>query len=335
MGLVPPSTPPPAGRSPGGTRRLVLLAGVAFALVSAIAKDASAQACCAGSGALTPGRLALHEDALVGLQGHAATVFGLYDEGANYARTPHYSEYDFEEDLFGAVRVFRRGQVALLLPLVETRRASYPPGQTAATQVGGGIGDVNLSLRYDFLVAGQSHIVPGIAALVGLTAPTGRSPNEASLPLSANATGTGAWQGNFGLALEQSFGPWLLNATELFAWRAPYFAPARAGTPSSTSIDETLAPQWVTLLGASYAFRNEAAVALSASYTFEGDAIINGATSPGSRKAVAVVSVSGAYPLSDRCRLQGSYFLNPPLSGFGLNQTATTGLTFTFIWSWS
>jgi len=70
--------------------------------------------------------------------------------------------------------------------------------------------------------------------------------------------------------------------------------------PSSTSIDETLAPQWVTLLGASYAFRNEAAVALSASYTFEGDAIINGATSPGSRKAVAVVSVSGAYPLSDR-----------------------------------
>jgi hypothetical protein len=53
--------------------------------------------------------------------------------------------------------------------------------------------------------------------------------------------------------------------------RALLGAPARDGTPSSTSIDEALAPQWVTLLGVSYVFWNEAAVALSASYTLEGD----------------------------------------------------------------
>jgi len=264
----------------------------------------------------------------VGLQLHAATVFGTYDDGANYLRNPPgSSEYDFEEDLFGAVRLFHRAQVALLLPLVETRRAYENPADAATVaQFGGGVGDVNLSVRYDFLVAGESHIVPGIAALAGLTAPTGRSPNEASPPLEANATGTGAWQGNFGLALEQSFGPWVINATELFAWRAPYTA---------DGVDEALAPQWTTLLGLGYAFPNEVAVAASTSYTLEGTASINGGPAQASARRVALVSVSGVYPFSDRCRLQGSTFFNPPISGLGRNQNATTGLTLTLIWSWS
>jgi hypothetical protein len=317
-------------------KRLVVATGVAFALASAIAKRAGAQACCAGSGALTPGRLALHEDALVGVELHAATVFGSY-QGAAYApQTGGSSEYDFEEDLFGALRVFRRGQIALLLPLVETRRddplSTTPAGQLLGPQFGGGVGDVNLSVRYDFLFAGESHVVPGIAALAGLTAPTGKPASESNNPLAVDATGVGAWQGNFGLALEQSFGPWLLDATELFAWRAPYAAPARAG---SVATDEALAPQWVTLLGVGFVFPSETAIALSASYTYEGNASIDGATSPGSAHGVALVSLSGVYPLSDRCRLQGSYFLNPPLSGFGRNQTATTGFTLTLIWSWS
>jgi hypothetical protein len=310
-----------------------LAGAVAFAMVSAFARHAGAQACCAGSGALTPGRLALHEDALVGTEIHAATVFGTYDDQANYLRNlPGSSEYDFEEDLFGAVRVLHHAQIALLLPLVETRHAyENPVNAQTVSQLGGGVGDVNLSVRYDFLAAAQSRIVPGIAALAGLTAPTGRSPNQASPPLGADATGAGAWQGNFGLALEQAFGPWLVNATELFAWRAPY---------SADHVEEALAPQWVTLLGLSYVFRSEVAIALSASYTVEGTASIKNAgmnwmPAAESARRIALVSVSGVYPLSDRCRLQGSYFLNPPFSGFGRNQNATTGLTFTFIWSWS
>ncbi len=323
---------PPRRRSTFRRRRLGP-AFVIFAVVSAIAKHASAQACCAGSGALTPGRLALHEDALVGLELHAATVLGTYGDGANYLRDfPGSSEYDFEEDLFGALRVFHRAQIALLLPVVETRRATEDPVDHArVAQLGGGIGDVNLSVRYDFLAAGQSRIVPGIAALAGLTAPTGRSPNQASAPLGADATGAGAWQGNFGVALEQSFGPWLIDATELFAWRAHY---------SADNIEEALAPQWVTLLGVSYVFRNEVAIALSGSYTLEGTASIRTSgmswmPAAASARQIALFSVSAVYPLSDRCRLQGSYFLNPPFSGFGRNQNATTGLTFTFIWSWS
>jgi hypothetical protein len=294
----------------------------------AFAPQAWGQACCAGAGALTPGRLQLHEDALVGAQLHAGMVLGSFDAQSGYAPTgPHFAEGDYEEDIFGAVRVLRRGQVALLVPLVETYRSASGSGE-----LGGGIGDVNLSARYDFVRAGESRYVPGIALLAGVTAPTGTPPDapNPSKPLGTNATGIGAWQGNAGLALEQTFGAWLFNATELLAWRA-----SRTANIGGVSESETLAPQFVTLIGGAYTFRNEASVALFGSYTFEGTASLNGASAPDSARQIAVVSVSGAYPVSDHFRVQAGLFLNPPISGLGLNQTAATGLTVTLLWGWS
>jgi hypothetical protein len=319
------------------SKRLVLV--TAFLLVSAgIARVARAQACCAGSGVLTPGRLALHEDVLVGTELHASAVLGSYDPGGSYAAQPSGNqEYDFEEDLFAAVRVFRRGQVALLIPFDETWRKEpdlMPSGVlTSASAFGGGIGDMNLSLRYDFLLAGESRFVPGIALLAGLTAPTGRPPSSPNAgTFAVDATGTGAWQGNFGLALEQTFGHWLFNVSELLAWRAPFTEPGTGGAPS---IDEALAPQWITLAGGGYVFNNEAAVALFGSYSIEGNPSINGTTQTNGGKRALVLSVSGAYPVRENLRLQASLFSNPPFSGLGAGQTATAGLTFTLIWSWS
>jgi len=293
-----------------------------FAIVSLVSARAGAQACCAGAGALTPGRLSLHEDALVGTQLHAASVLGSFDDGGHYTpATPGSSELDFEEDLFGALRVARRGQIALLVPFVETRRV-----EQGLSELGGGIGDTNLSGRYDFFLAGQSRIIPGVAVLAGVTAPTGTPPDKAHKPLATDATGVGAWQANGGVAVEQIYGPWLLNVTQLVAWRAPR---------SVEGVDETLGPQWVTLVGGAYSFRDESSVALFGSYTIEGQATVNGTGAMASSRHVALVSVSGARPLSDSWRLQGSIFVNPPLSGLGRNQTSTTGLTITLIRSWS
>jgi hypothetical protein len=289
--------------------------------------DAWGQACCAGAGALTPGRLQLHEDALVGTQLHAGTVLGSFDSQSNYSPTgPHYTENDYEEDLFGALRVLERGQVALLVPLVETYRSA-----SGTRELGGGIGDINLSLRYDFVRGGESEYVPGIAVLAGVTAPTGTPPDapDPSKPLGTNATGIGAWQGNVGIALEQTYGAWLFNATELLAWRAQ-----RTANIGGVSESETLAPQWVTLVGTAYAFANDASVALFGSYTLEGTASLDGAPAPDSARQIALVSVSGSYPVSDRFRVQASLFLNPPVSGFGLDQTAAAGLTVTLLWGW-
>ena len=117
---------------------------------------AYAQACCAGGSAVTPGRLEPHEVALVGTELHAASVIGSYQIGAYRASPPGTPEYDFEEDVFGAVRFLRRAQVALLVPIDETYRRTPADGG----HFGGGIGDVNASARYDFVLAGQSVYVP-------------------------------------------------------------------------------------------------------------------------------------------------------------------------------
>src|SRR5271166_2707058 len=79
-------------------------------LVACAPARAWAQACCAGGSAVTPGRLELHEDALVGMQVKAATVLGSYDASGRYFASPSGdTEGDFEQDLFGAIRVLRRG----------------------------------------------------------------------------------------------------------------------------------------------------------------------------------------------------------------------------------
>jgi hypothetical protein len=295
---------------------------VALALFLAIGLPtrAWAQACCAGGTAVTPGRLKPYEDALVGIQMRATGVLGSYDTGGRYVSSPAGdTEGDFEEDVFGALRVLPRGQVTLLVPIVETLRSTPLDG----SRFGGGIGDLNLSARYDFAMAGDSHYFPGLALLAGVTLPTGRPVESATSPLAVDATGIGAVQGQFGLALEQTFGPWLVNATGTVAARGSRFG-------------ETLGTQ-VTVLGAgAYTFSNDAALALLVSYAFEGDATTaDGVPIPSSSKRATTAILSVLWPLGSGWRLLAGVVLNPPIDSLGSNQPATGGFTFTIVRSWS
>ncbi len=294
-----------------------LLAAVA---VCAFPARARAQACCAGGSVVTPGRLELHEDALVGAQLRAGTDLGSYDVSGHYVSSPPgATEFDFEQDLFGAVRVLPRGQVALLVPLVETQRQT----RTDGGHFGGGLGDINASVRYDFLLAGESKYVPGIALLAGLTLPTGTAPESATADLLVDATGIGAWQANVALALEQLYGPWLFNATGMVAKRTSRFG-------------ETLGTQVTFLAAGVYTFPSDLALSLSASYAFEGDATASGGVDvPDSAKHLTTFTLSGLVPLDDKWRLLGGIFVEPPLTGFGSNQPSISGLTLTIIRSWS
>jgi hypothetical protein len=296
-----------------------------MSLVAALATCAApsrawAQACCAGGSAVTPGRLEPHEDALVGVQLRAAAVLGSYaTDGRFVANGPGDAEQDFEQDLVGAVRFLRRAQAALLVPLVETRRATLPNG----AGFGGGVGDVNASVRYDFVVAGESLYVPGIALLAGMTFPTGTPPELASPPLAVDATGIGAFQVNAGLAVEQTFGPWLVNATGMVAARTARFG-------------ETLGTQVTFLAAGAYTLPNDLAVALSASYAFEGDATTStGADVGASSKRLTLVTLSVLWPFADRWRMLGGVFVEPPIDSLGSNQPSSTGVTLTVIRSWS
>lgn len=284
--------------------------------------QAKAQACCAAGSALTPGRLAMHEKELVGLALHGSSVFGRFDTSSHYASAPSGTrEIDLEQDLFGAVRLFRRGQVALLVPFVETHRRV--PGTSA---FGGGIGDINLSVRWDFLFAGQSEVMPGIAVLAGVTVPTGRPPESAKSELAADATGVGAYQGNLGLALEQSFGPWLVNLSAIVSKRT---------TRTTQGVSSTLGAQWLALGAVAYIFEGGASVAVVGAYTAEGRATIDSVEDPHSGRRFLRTSLTGLVPISDEMRALGTLFVDPPISGLGRNTPTSTGLTFTWVYAWS
>jgi len=87
------------------------------------ASPAAAQACCAGSGAVTPVRLGLHDQATFGAQLRASNVYGSHDADGEYVPAPAGArEWEFGEDIFAAVRVLGRGQLGALVPFVQTHR---------------------------------------------------------------------------------------------------------------------------------------------------------------------------------------------------------------------
>ena len=144
----------------------------AFLAIAAFPARARAQACCAGAGAITPGRLAVHEDALVGLQLKAANGFGSFSSDAEHLRGFARANHGVGARAglsSAALRVLPRGQLALLVPAIQTYRRT--PSQSS---FGGGLGDINFSARYDFVLAGEALYIPGIALLAGVTFPTGR-----------------------------------------------------------------------------------------------------------------------------------------------------------------
>jgi hypothetical protein len=261
----------------------------------------------------------MHDEALIGAQMRVASVFGSYDATGVYVPAPPKArEIDIEEDLFGAVRLFGRGQLGALLPIVQTHRKSGD-----ASETGGGFGDLNLSVRYDPLYAGESRYVPGIGLLFGVTLPTGTPAEAAENPLVTDATGLGAVQATGGLALEQAFGPWLLSLSGLIALRAPR---------TVHGVELGLAPQYTALGSAAYAFDSGTSVALAVLYALEGDASARGATVPNSGRRWGQVSVAFAWPLMDQLFLVGSGFLTPPISSLGVNQTTTLGATLGARW---
>jgi hypothetical protein len=284
-------------------------------------KQASAQACCAGASAITPGRLGLHEDALVGLQVRAASLIGSYDHLGRYRPSEQESsELAFQQDMVAALRLLERAQFAVLIPVVQTRRAV-----AGRSEFGGGIGDVNLSLRYDIIDARRPVAVPGVALLAGLTLPTGVPVESASNVLATDATGIGAIQINGGIALEQTFGGWTVGATGLVAKRL---------TRDVQDVQQTLGAEWTFIAAGAYTFENELSLASAVSYAIEGESTIDGIEQRDTARRLLTATASALLPLSDPIRLRAAAFASPPSSSLGANQNALAGLSLMLIYAW-
>jgi hypothetical protein len=284
-------------------------------------RHAGAQACCAGTSAITPGRLGLHEDALVGLQVRAASLIGSYDQLGRYRPSQHEtSELSFQQDMVAALRFFERAQCAVLIPIVQTRRSV-----AGRSEVGGGIGDVNLSLRYDVIDARRPVALPGVALLAGLTLPTGVPVESASNLLATDATGIGAIQINGGVALEQTFGAWTVGATGLAAKRL---------TRDVQNVQQTLGVEWTFIAAGAYTLESELALAAAVAYAIEGESTIDGIEQQGTSRRLLTATASALLPLSDPIRLRAAAFASPPSSSLGANQNALAGLSLMVIYAW-
>ncbi len=278
---------------------------------------ADAQACCAGGSAYQPARLKLHEDLLFGVAVRASDQLGTAFPDGSYQRTPGGSgEQDFEEDLLATVRLLGRGQLGLTVPLIQTNR--YVPG---VSDLGAGFGDLALSVRWDFLLANESSHLPGFALLGGFTFPTGVAPEASTSALGASATGQGAFQGSFGLALERTFYDRIVVNLTGVATQA--FPRSVQGTT------EILGTQLSGLAAAGWIFSNDAALAATLTTSASLDSRIDGQLDPRSERVVTTLGLAGGLPLTEEWRLQATAFWDLPV--LGRNHIDGIGGSFTVI----
>jgi hypothetical protein len=283
-------------------------------------RSAHAQACCTSTSTIFPARLQDSENALVGFRAGAAVVYGSFDDQRVLRGQPSgANEVDFAQALLVTARAGNQPvQFSVAVPFAETLRSAG-----GLNDAGGGLGDIQLSARWDLFHAGKDPIVPGIAPLLSITAPSGTAADAAKNALGADATGLGALQFGVGLALEQIFGRTLFAITTTAQFHA---ARDVAGVHSQ------LGPDLAATLGVSYTFRNGWALGGSFTYSNSFDTNIEGKDVPNTARASSQFAITGAMPLRTDMRLLGSIFFTPPISSVAQNEAATVGVALTLIY---
>jgi hypothetical protein len=262
-----------------------------------------------------PGRLQLFEDAAVAVGFRLVDQYGSFDASGRYSGQPSgASEVDLEQDVLGTLRVWRRGQVGILIPLVETH---YADGMSS--DLGGGIGDIALSGRWDFSQPGDSAI-PGIGVVAGVTFPTG-TPIESSSP--SGVTGIGAWQLSGGVSVEQVFGQIFTGVTAL------------ASKPFSRTvggIDSQLGMRYSVIGAGGYVFDKGQALIATLTLLASGDSEINGHTQSNSGERQLTAGIAVGLPIALTWRVRGTLFSDLPAAG--QNHLAGFGFTLLLLHAW-
>ncbi len=184
------------------------LVPVLAAVVLLAAAPAQAGACCLSSSAFGLGRLALWEKFAINLGTTVSPVTGRWDEKTGWiGNAPGYSEVEYRAQVSAIVALHRRLQASARLPWVITQKASDP-----LHEVGQGLGDSALGLRYEPVYQGEYEFLPEMALNFGLTVPTGRSVGAARTVLLSDVTGRGAWVPSASLTVELARNFWFVQA---------------------------------------------------------------------------------------------------------------------------
>ncbi|HVR60479.1 MAG TPA: hypothetical protein VMU50_01195 [Polyangia bacterium] len=297
---------------------MAALVGIWTALVP---RAAEAQACCAATALISPARLQGAEQLGMGVRLRSRSVLGSFDSAGRYAPSPP-GDLDVAEDLFAAVRVGVSGQVAFFLPIVQSRRTI--PGYFSW---GGGVGDLNLSGRYTWLLPGEHPIWPGITWQIGVSIPTGRSVSEASDSLAADATGTGTFEGTVGVNLQQIAGSWFVSFDGWIAQRVPR---------NEGGVQQSFSPRWTGVLSGGYVLGNHISAGLFLNGQTQGSSrtATDGKIIDGSAQSLVTAGGGAIVPIADVWRLAATLSLDVLISGFGRNQLGGAALSVSVCRLW-
>jgi hypothetical protein len=298
-----------------------IAAGASFAVIALALVwpgDALGQPCCSGSTTIGTARLARYETALIGIAARFDTKTGDFGSGAAYFSVEDQSQRAIEEEILIAVRVYRALQVGATLSFHQTWKESR-----GESDFGGGLGDLALSIRYDFLEPGEHAFVPGIALSCGVSIPTGRATESSVQRLAADATTSGYTQGTIALSVADTFFEERLNLETVAAF-THWFA---------RGIDDlsiARGPQFTLSAGASWVFGRDLTLGTLGTLDVQGETRVDGEASPGSSRRATTLAVVIAYRI-ESIRLQASVFDTLPIDQLGKNEIALFGVRLAVI----
>jgi len=294
--------------------RSALLVLASLALLTASPRLARASACC-GTGHGLGQRLAPGERAAVTFATRFADRFGSYDPNGQFFTSPSGSfDGDLRADISAVFAPISRLQVGVAIPFVLNIK------HLRVDDVGGGLGDLLFSGRFDVVPLSTTSSWPAIAFTASLLVPTGRSANQARQVLAADATGLGVAEIRPGVFLEKSFeGKATVIAAASVGFRS------EANEPPALRI--ALAPRWRVLAAAGPVFESGLSLSFGGIYEYEGAPTISGTTmQDAQRYRFAALGFVG-YDLPSRFTLLGSVELDLPVSHGGKNEAALAAIS--------
>jgi hypothetical protein len=254
---------------------------------------ARAQACCAGASTFGTARLDETESAAAGVSLRGSVVSGAFDAAGRYRSSGAGTrEAGLEASVVALRRLGADTQLAVTVPTVVTYRAV-----AGLSDLGAGLGDLQLALRWDALAPGAADHAPGIAWNLSTTLPTGVAPETARQPLAADATGLGAATLAGAVTLEMPFERLIVQAGaggRLAASRRVDGHEARAG------------PQFSWSASVGWAFRSGGGAALGLQHRADGASMFDGEPVPASGRDTTTFAFTAGASLSPRWRWQAA-----------------------------
>lgn len=282
----------------------LVLAGVVLALVPA--RSAQASACCGSSYGLGA-RLASAEDgaATVMIRNSAAT--GSWDADAGFRRARSL-RHELRMDVAGQLRLNRYFQVGATAPFVSSTRIGLKDADH-----GFGVGDAGVSGRLDVIPVGGERGLPGVAFTLGMTLPTGRTPQDSTSRMGADITGAGLWEVRPGVTLERSWlNGWFVVASGALALRLP-------GTDARGRWQQYQPRLNLTVAGGP-TLRRSLALAVGVTHEREAALLIDHVPVPRGERARTSALAIAAWELSEHWTVMATSQAEVPISRLGRNE---------------